>query len=193
MRMLRVEERLRTLQLVRMGGEKGIELLPRMPLRAEDLEALHVLDPNRLVLLVEARLPCPRAALLAVADRVRDPLGLLPLLRAAVPGPAVHVVVAVDEELLHAPPVRSRVVRKNPVPGVCGVLELGDPPPVRDVARDHDAVRTVVAKVLERLDEPVRLEVLDARTDHMHVADDAHAHLRASAQRRAGDRAASRE
>ena len=153
MRVLRVEERHRRIDLLAVRLHEILDLYVA-PVGADDRVALDALHPDRLELLVEELFPHAGAVPLEA-----DGVGLLQfgmlLVQVGVrlPVPAVDVVVAVDEQLLHGTPIRRLAVRECLVPAVRADLQLRGPAGVRDVAGDQHAVRAVVAEVGERLEE----------------------------------------
>ena len=132
---------------------------------ADERVAFHDLRVDSLELLMEAEIPCGLDILLN---------GLLEACVAIFFGPrairpAIHVVVAADENLLDMAAVqRAFVVRKHFVPHVGEVLQLLDEAPVRDVARDEHGVDLLLVIPFQRLLPCVR--ALGIQID-MHVAD----------------------
>ena len=147
-----VERGIRRLGRPALGADVARKM--REPLEENELVALHFLDLNGLVLLVEELLPDA----LAVADErlfrgllVNRKLNLREL------GPmveiSVYIVVAGDEKLLDMTAVGALVVREHLVPDVCDALKLAYEPLEAEVARDNHAVHLLRIEPLERLAE----------------------------------------
>ena len=185
--MLRVEERLAggEAEFVRMRREVGVEVLLVPPVGAEEGVALHRLRPDRTVGLVEELLPHARPVV-RIADGKGTLLRLV-LVGAAVPGPALHVVIAEHPELRHRPAVPRLAVREDLEPAVRRPLQLRVESVVGDVAGNHHAIDALVVEVRQRRKEGV----LVARILQMDVAQNAERHIRPpAARRRAGKQTA---
>ena len=189
MRMLGVEERLRRVELLFVGpkeGVKSVEVVLLRPVSADERIALHVLDPEIGIRLVEKLLPDPRRPRVVIADAVTA-LRKLGIVRGS-----PDVVIAVNEELLDLLSVETSVARKDRIPCVREDLELADAPLVGNVACDHHAVCTALAEEPERAQ---KMSFISGFPD-VHVADEAKADFRratAEKPRRGAERASSVE
>ena len=86
-----------------------------------------------------------------------------------------RIMVPEHEDALDLPPVRSAVVRENPVPGIRNGLEFAEKSGVGHVTRDHNGVNAAVAVVFERPFESggvvAGLKGFPSRSEpHMHIA-----------------------
>ena len=163
---LGVEERLRTGELRLVGlQERGDRALPveLAKMHADELVALDVLDEHRGILLVERLLPELDAVPLPSNRAGLHLLGRLELLARGCVAPALEVVVARDEDLLHLGAVRTLPAGEHPAPCVANGEELVGEPAVRHVARYQHGVDLDVPEVPERLLEHVDRHAVLAR------------------------------
>ena len=152
--MLRVEERLLALQpqlgLVRL--QERLQLLLVAPVRTDERVALHLLRVHARPRLIEHALP---HGLAVRSDAVRRPRRLVGIfrrqrLRRVAVTMSLHVVVAVDEQLLDRLAVGAPVLGEHLEPRLPHELQLVHEPAVRHVARDDHAVGLAVAEELQR-------------------------------------------
>ena len=153
------EERLLRIKRLAVRGEPGLRrrkaVLAILPLRADEVVALHGAAPDEVERLVERLLPALLHAQPHEAFLLRVALHVHVERHVAVPV-AVVVVVAGAEELLHLAPVRRPVVGEHAVPGVGDVLQPAPQSPVAQIARNDHGVDTAVAQIAERPAERLR-------------------------------------
>ena len=153
MRVLHAEERTRPVQveLGRVRGGVGRDVLLVSPVRAEERVPLHLHRIDGLPLQAERALP--RLGL-ASADRALprggDLLGVLGGRPPQGPFPGEAVVVAVHEDRLHARAVQALVVGEHLAPHLAHTVQLGHLPRIGHVAGDHDGVHAALAEILQR-------------------------------------------
>ena len=153
MRVLHAEERTRPVQveLGRVRGGVGRDVLLVSPVRAEERVPLHLHRIDGLPL--QAKCALPRLGL-ASADRALprggDLLGILGGRSPQGPLPGEAVVVAVHEHRLHARAVQALAVGEHLAPDLSHAVQLGHLPGVGHVAGDHDGVHAPLAEILQR-------------------------------------------
>ena len=138
-----------------------------LPMRADEVIALDGLHPDGLIVFLETLFPSS-GSLSSDALRLRR---LSPdTADGSAPGIALHVVVAVDEELNCLFPVDAFVVRKDLEPSIRHHLQLRQQALVGHVAGYDDAVHLQTTEVFEGVDErPSR--ICATQMDVAHNAD----------------------
>ena len=121
-----------------------------LPMCTDEVVALDGLHPDGLIVFLEASLPCGRGlpsdalCLCRLSTHAAD---------GSAPGVALHVVVAIDEELNRLLAVESFVVRKDLEPSICHDLQLRQESLIGHVAGDDDTIHLQTAEILEGVDE----------------------------------------
>lgn len=172
MRMLNVEEGLPVglqfgvVLLKEVGQSRDMVLV--LPMRADEVVTLDCLHPDGLVRLLETLFP----GLFALrSDALRFSRRSPDVLDGSAPTVGLHVVVAVDEELLRLFPLQTFVLRKDLEPSVCHDLQFGKQSLVGHVAGYDNAVHLQTTEVFEGVDERLG-SVCAAKMNVAHDADD---------------------
>ena len=134
--------------LKEVGKSRDVVLV--LPMRADEVIALDGLHPDGLIVFLETLLPSGRS-LSSDALRLRR---LSPdTADGSAPSVALHVVVAVDEELNCLFAVDAFIVRKDLEPSIRHHLQLGKKSLVGHVAGNDDAVHLQTTEVFQGVDE----------------------------------------